>query len=165
MSKCIEQLKDTLIKENELYTQVLKLGEKKTEVVVSRNIKELDNITKKEQQYIMNMGTFEKIRRSIFSNIAEELNIKKPESISELILSLEEDTGNEIDNLRNDLLETIDKIKKKNEDNEKLINQSLEYVNFNLELMTDSPEERNKYSNKASENKKSKSISFFDMKI
>lgn len=165
MSKCIEQLKDTLIKENELYSQVLKLAEKKTEVVADRNIKELENITKQEQQYIMTMGTFEKIRRSILVNIGEELHIKQPESISELILSLEEDTGAEIDKLRDNILETIDKIKNINKGNEKLINQSLEYVNFSLELLTGSSDQGNKYSNKASENKKQKPINFLDIKV
>ncbi len=163
--KSIQQLKDTLIKENELYTQVLKLAEKKTKVIVNGDIKELENITKKEQQYIMTMGTFEKIRRSILTNIAEELNIEAITSVSELILFIDEGIGNEVDALRNDLLKTIGSLKSANEGNEKLINQSLQYINFNLEILTHSPEDGNRYSNKASENKEIKSINFFDMKV
>jgi len=163
--KSIDQLKNTLIKENELYTQVLKLANEKTKVIVAGDIKTLENITKKEQQYIMNMSTFEKIRKSILTNIAAELNIEEISTVSELILFVEENTGNEIDNLRNVLLKTIADLKLVNEGNEKLINQSLQYINFNLELLTNSHEDNCRYSNKASENKEVKSINFFDMKV
>jgi len=80
--KSIKQLKDTLTKENELYTQVLRLAEKKTKVIVNGDIKELENITKKEQQYIVTMSTFEKIRRSILTNFAEELNVESIPTVS-----------------------------------------------------------------------------------
>jgi len=163
--KSIEQLKNTLIKENELYTGVLKLAEEKTKVIVGGDIKVLENITKKEQQYIMNMATFEKLRRSILTNIAQELSIEEISSVSELILFIEEDAGNEIDDLRNDLLKTIADLKAVNEGNEKLINQSLQYINLNIEILTSSSEDGNRYSNKASENKQVKSINFFDMKV
>lgn len=163
--KSIEQLKNTLIKENELYTGVLKLAEEKTKVIVANDMKKLENITKREQQYIMSMGTFEKLRRSILTNIAEELNIEEITSVSELILFIDEAVGSEIDSLRNDLLKTIDDLKTVNEGNEKLINQSLQYINFNLEILTHSPEDGNKYSNKAVENKEIKPINFFDMKV
>jgi len=163
--KSIEQLKNTLVKENELYTGVLKLAEEKTKVIVGGDIKVLENITKKEQQYIMNMATFEKLRRSILTNIAQELSIEEISSVSELILFIEEDAGNEIDDLRNDLLKTIADLKAVNEGNEKLINQSLQYINLNIEILTSSSEDGNRYSNKASENKQVKSINFFDMKV
>ncbi|MBU5676655.1 flagellar protein FlgN [Alkaliphilus sp. MSJ-5] len=163
--KSIDQLKDTLIKETDLYTQVLKLAEEKTKVIVAGDIKVLEDITKKEQQYIMNMGTFEKIRRSILTNIAEELNVEAITTVSELILFVEEDAGNKIDQLRNNLLETIADLKVVNEGNEKLINQSLQYINFNLEVLTHSPEDGNRYSSNASENKEVKPINFFDMRV
>lgn len=163
--KSIEQLKDTLIKENEMYSNVLKLAEEKTKVIIRGDIKTLENITKKEQQFIMTMGTFERIRRSVLTNMAEELNIEEISTVSELLLFLEEGVGNSIDELRNELLKTISDLKTVNESNEKLLNQSLQYVNFNLEMLTHSPEDGNRYSNKASEDREIKPINFFDMKV
>ncbi len=165
MEKSIQQLKNTLIKENQMYTNVLRLAEEKTKVIVAGDIKTLENITKKEQQFIMTMSTFEKVRRSVLTNIAENLNTEEISSVSELILFLEDDIGNTIDELRDKLLETIRDLKTINESNEKLLNQSLEYVNFNLEMITTSPEDGNKYNSTASENKKVKPINFFDMKV
>ncbi len=163
--KSIEQLKETLVKENQLYSQVLRLAEEKTKVIKSKDLKTLENITKKEQQFIMTMGTFERIRRSILTNVAEELNIEEIDSVSELLLFIDEVEGKEIDGLRNELLETIQSLKNTNKANEKLLNQSLEYVNFSLEMLTRVPEDGNRYSNKAEENKEIKPINFFDMKV
>lgn len=163
--KSIEQLKETLVKENQLYSQVLRLAEEKTKVIKSKDLKTLENITKKEQQFIMTMGTFERIRRSILTNVAEELNIEEIDSVSELLLFIDEAEGKEIDGLRNELLETIQSLKNTNKANEKLLNQSLEYVNFSLEMLTRVPEDGNRYGNKAEENKEIKPINFFDMKV
>lgn len=165
MEKSIQQLKDTLIKENEMYANVLRLAEQKTEVITRGDIKSLENITKREQHFIATMNTFEKIRRSILTNIAEQLDIREDFTVSELILHLDDDTGNHIDQLRDKLLDTIGAIKEVNKSNEKLIEQSLQYINFNLEILTYSPEEGNKYNNEASENKKIKPINLFDMKV
>lgn len=165
MEKSIQQLKDTLIKENQMYTNVLRLAEEKTKVIVAGDIKTLENITKKEQQFIMTMSTFEKVRRSVLTNISKNLNIEEISSVSELILFLEDDIGNTIDELRDKLLETIRNLKTVNESNEKLLKQSLEYVNFNLEMITTSPEDGNKYNSTASESKKVKPLNFFDMKV
>lgn len=217
MEKSIQQLKDTLIKENEMYTDILKLAEQKTEIIIKGDIKTLENITKKEQQFITTMNTFEKIRRSVLTNIVDEIRsmeshgeshgdrsygeakrsrrpcprgIPKPDdqsaaggrpipvahmahpahptedfTISELLLFIEEDTGNDIDELRYKLLETINTLKEVNKSNEKLINQNLQYINFNLEILTQSSEDGNKYNNTASESKEAKPINLFDMKV
>lgn len=165
MEKSIQQLKDTLIKENEMYANVLRLVEEKTEVITKGDIKTLENITKREQQFITTMNTFEKIRRSILTNIAEGLNIEEDFTVSELLLHLDEDIANDIDELRYKLLDTIHSIKLVNESNEKLIHQSLQYINFNLEILTHSPEDGNKYNSTASESKEIKPINLFDMKV
>ncbi|MFW5648201.1 MAG: flagellar protein FlgN [Candidatus Alkaliphilus sp. MAG34] len=165
MEKSVQQLKDTLIKENEMYKGVLKLAEEKMEAIIKGDIKTLEDITKKEQKSIMSMNTFEKIRRSVLANIAVELKIQEDFTVSELLLFLGEDVGNDIDKLRYKLLETIDSLKEVNKNNERLINQNLQYINFNLEILTQSSEDGNKYNSKASENKKVKPINLFDAKV
>lgn len=165
MDKSIQQLKDTLIRENEMYSNVLKLAEKKTEVIIKGDIRALEDITKKEQQFIKTMNTFEKIRRSVLTNIANELEIDKDFSVSELLLFLDEDIGNEIDELRYKLLETINSLKEANKSNERLLSQNLEYINLNLEILTQPAEDGNEYDNKALESKKAKPVNLFDAKV
>lgn len=162
--RSIQQLKDTLQQELKMYKEVLEMGKEKTVVIKLGKLKELEKIIDKEQQYIRTMGTFEKIRRSIFTNIGEEMEIPEPASISELLLHLEEDTVEEIDTFRNNLLKVIEKINEVNELNAKLIQQNLEFINFNIELLTFSPETSNNYGDRDTGKRKSIS-SLLDMKV
>ncbi|AKL93769.1 FlgN protein [Clostridium aceticum] len=164
MIRSIQQLKDTLRQELKMYKEVLATAEGKAEIIKKGKLKELEETTDKEQQYIRTMGTFEKIRRSIFVNISEEMDIAPLSSISELLLHLEEEEAIEIDGLRNELLEIIAILAEVNKLNEKLIYQSLDYVNFNIEMMTSRPETGNNYGENQGLKKKVSS-SLLDVKI
>ncbi len=165
MIKAIEQLKETLIHEKNMYEEILKLEKEKTLVIRKGKVKELESMTKKEQQYLMKMGTFERIRRSVFINTAELLGIEELNSLSEFLLYLEdEEVINEIDELRNDILKIIEDIKQVNELNEKLMEQHLDYIHLNIELMTNQVQDGNHYGNKAQGKDKTKTH-LFDAKI
>lgn len=164
MSKSIEQLKETLIKEKKMYEEILSMVEEKTKVIVEGKVKELDEITKKEQQFIMKMGAFEKVRRSVLANIAEELDLHEPSSVSEILLFLEEEDVKVIDDLRDQLLEVISKLKEINKLNEGLIQQRLDYIHFSLDLLTNQEKDGNNYNKQASEKEKTK-VNLFDMRV
>jgi len=138
LDKAVDQLKETLQQEQLMYLEVLNLANRKTDVISKGRIKELDEITKTEQRYMMKMGTFEKIRRSVFVNVAEALEVEEIGSLSEFLLHLSnEQDVNEIDRARHQLLEVVDRIKTTNEVNQKLMEEHLEYIEFSLNLMTD----------------------------
>ena len=165
MNRAIEQLKETLIQENNTYKDALLLENEKVKVIKSAKVRQLEEMTKLEQQYLMKMSTYEKIRRSIFVAIAEELDLPEISSLSELLILLEDENDvEEIDGLRNQLLETIMKIKEANEANEKLIKQQLEFINFSLDLLTTDPQDGMKYGGKAQEKSKTKT-SLFDARV
>lgn len=165
MNRAIQQLKETLIQENNTYMDALQLENQKVKVIKSAKVRQLEEMTKLEQQYLMKMSTYEKIRRSIFVAIAEELDIPEISSLSELLVLIEDENDvEEIDSLRNQLLETIMKIKEANEANEKLIKQQLEYINFSLEILTTNPQDGMNYSGKAQEKGKTKT-NLFDARV
>lgn len=168
--KSIEQLKEALEKELNMYNQVCNLVESKTKIVVKGKVKELEEVTKKEQQLINQMGTFEKIRRAIFVNISNELDIEDPDSLSELLLHLDEmgvekERLEEIDKIRDELLRVINQIKEFNQLNEKLIKQSLDYINLNMDILTSEEEQGNHYGNKATTDNKKTNKSLLDMRV
>ena len=167
MAKSLAQLKESLKKEKEMYDGVLHLAKEKQDLIIKGKVKEIEELTQKEQAYIKHMGTFEKIRRSIFTNAAKELGIREVDNISELLLFIDEEEGKEIDGLRDEILETIKELKEANEENEALIKKSLEFIDFNKDLIASIQQEgpqNNDYTEKASErNKSSKSI--LDVKI
>lgn len=170
MMKSIEQLKETLEKELKMYEEISKLAESKTKVVVKGKVKDLEDITKKEQNLITQMGTFEKIRRAIFANISRETNTREAGSLSELLLLLEEagmsnDALQELDSIRDELLNVIGQIKEVNQLNEKLIKQSLDYISLNMEVLTSIEEQGNQYGSKATTDTKKAKNSLLDMRV
>jgi len=167
LAKSLEQLKESLIKEKEMYDGVLKLSKEKQGLIVKGKVKEIEALTQKEQVYIRHMGTFEKIRRSIFTNASKELNIREVDNVSELLLFIDEEEGKAVDSLRDEILATIKELKEVNEENESLIKKSLEFIDFNKELIASIQQEgpqNNDYTKKASERTKSNK-SFLDVKI
>ena len=161
MKRAIQQLKETLIQENNTYKEALNLELDKIKVIKDAKVRQLEDLTKLEQQYLMKMGTYEKIRRSIFVAIAEEMDIPELNSLSELLMLLEdEDDIEEIDGLRNQLLDTIMHIKAVNESNEKLLQQQLEYINYSIDIITNDPSDGIKYGGKAEEKERRKTNLF-----
>lgn len=163
IDRSLQQLKETLEKEENMYREILALAKEKTEFIKTGQLDKIEATTAKEQDYLKMMGTFERLRRSIFTNMTEELELESLDSISELLLHLDDREAFYIDRLRDQILNIINRLRESNELNEKLIKKHLEYVNFNIDLMTSTPEGSH-YGKK--DGGKTKSISsLFDMKI
>lgn len=167
ITRAVKQLKEALLQEQAMYDEVLHLENNKAEIIKKGKVKELEEITKREQQYIMKMGTFERIRRSVFVNTAEELQVNDINSLSEFLLHLEDQQViEELDEMRNQLLKTINQIHQANQLNQKLIEQHLEHIEISLDLMTShlTDGNNNNYSNKMKDKGKTKS-SLFDARV
>ncbi|KAB3526648.1 flagellar protein FlgN [Alkaliphilus serpentinus] len=165
MIKTTDQLMESLNQEKILYHEILKLEKEKFEVIKTANLKELEKMTIKEQQYLMKMATFEKIRRSILTNAAKEIGVEELHSISDLLIHLKNsEMVQQIDDLRNQMLNVIAEIKEINELNEKLMNQHLDYINFNMELLTSNLQSTSNYSGNPTEKGKQKT-NLFDARI
>ncbi|GAB6086280.1 flagellar protein FlgN [Alkaliphilus crotonatoxidans] len=161
----VEQLKEALFQELQMYEEVLNLEKSKTEVIKRGKVKELEEMTKKEQQYMMKMGTFERIRRSVFINAADTLEVDEIDSLSEFLLHLtDQQVIDELDEIRYKLLETIEAIHETNQINQKLMEQHLEYIEMSLELMTDHLTDDNNYGKKADGKGKVKT-NLFDARV
>ncbi|TCO76471.1 flagellar protein FlgN [Marinisporobacter balticus] len=165
MSKSIEQLILALNKEYEIYQDYLVLAKKKRDMVVQGNMKALDKLTKKEQNMIANMGKIEKIRITIIGNILFEEKIDWVENITELTNYFDESSKTELINLKENLGILLQEIKHINEFNSKLIQQSLDYIDFNVNLLTSVELKGNTYGSKADDKDLKQRPNLFDAKI
>ncbi len=165
MSKSIEQLITVLKKEYDIYRDYVDLAKKKKEIIITGNVKELDHITSLEQDMILNMGKIDKIRVAIIGNLLNELQVKEIENISELVPYLEEQDRDKVLGLKDKLEKVLQEIQECNELNGKLIQQSLEYLDFNLNLMTSANTQGTTYGNRADEKNVKNKPNLFDVKI
>ena len=163
MSKIVEQLKEALRQEQNLYQALLELADQKTMMVVRNKVQELEKLTLKEQQFIREMGRFEQIRQSLLGHFAKEKELTEvPENLSALLSFLPKEEAEEIETLRESLIAIIHEISEKNRLNETLIQQSLDFIQINLEALTQQ-ENGNPYGNKA-DAKSKQSRQLFDAK-
>lgn len=149
MASLIEELIDTLKKENEEYGRLLDLSKRKAAVIVARDIPALEKITDDEQIVVSAIGNLDAKRAQVTADIADVIN-KDVESLklSVLIdlLSKQPEEQKALSEIHDKLKVTVDNVRMINESNRQLIEQSLEMVEFDLNMvraMRQAPETNN----------------------
>ncbi|MCT4619795.1 MAG: flagellar protein FlgN [Marinisporobacter sp.] len=165
MSKSTEQLILALSKEYEIYQDYLNLAKKKKAVIIEGNVKELEKITQQEQDSIRNIGKIDQIRTAIVGNLLHELNIEYVENIMELANYLDSSYREKVVTLKNRLGNLLREIQHISELNSKLIHQSLDYIEFNMNMVTSLNTEGSTYGDQATEKDMKKKSSIFDAKV
>ncbi len=164
-SEKINELMDILEREIRIYEELLKVSKDKTEIIAKGKITELDNITKIEQALILNMGKLEAFREKIVNDLSKELRTNPWDlTISELFRYLDKDQTQRFEAYKTKLLSTISEIKTINELNSKLIQNSIDYINFSVNVLSSVPEENNNYGNTGNTNE-GKKKAYFDVKL
>jgi flagellar biosynthesis/type III secretory pathway chaperone len=138
LASLIEELIDTLNKENTEYEKLLELSKRKSVVIVERDIAALEKITDDEQIVVTTIGNLDAKRAQVTRDIADVIN-KDVESLklSVLIelLSKQPDEQKALASVHDRLKSTVDSVRMINESNRQLIEQSLEMVEFDLNMM------------------------------
>lgn len=165
MNKSIEQLILTLEKEFEIYTEVLELSKLKRRNIIEGQVKELDGITTKEQTLILTLAKLENIRESIVNNLLKELNIESVNNLEELSKYMDETSKKKVKNIKDKLMNTLDQVKKENDLNSKLIKQSLDFIEFNKNLLTSIENKGTTYGANADEKNIKTKSNLFDARI
>ena len=149
MASLIEELIDTLNKENSEYEKLLELSRRKSAVIVSRDIPALEKITDDEQNVMTTIGKLDAKREQVTRDIADVIN-KDVESLklSVLIdlLSKQPDEQRRLSVIHDKLKVTVESVRTINESNRQLIEQSLEMVEFDINMlraMRQAPETNN----------------------
>jgi hypothetical protein len=136
LASLMEDLIDVLNKEEEQYQGLIELGKKKREVVIRADIKTLDEITATEQEVASNLQNLAKKRTRVLNDMATVLGRNPGEvTITKMISYLEEQPveQKQLMEVKERLLQT--EMAAINEQNEILLNQALEMVEFDLTLL------------------------------
>lgn len=138
MASLIDNLIETLIKENEEYETLLELSMEKTGVIVKADHDGLNEIVMKEQKVVERINALEKTRAEVTKDIGIVLNRK----VSELTLpKLVEMLANQprecsmLKEVHDRLKDTLTRMVQVNESNKALLNESLEMLQFEMNLL------------------------------
>ena len=138
MASLMENLIEVLEKESNEYEGLLALSRKKTPIIVSGNLQELQKITDDEQNLVGRVNALEKKRREITADIANVLNrdveqLKLPNLIA-MLASRPAEQGMLIA-VHDRLTELVRDLQRTNEQNRELLANALEMVEFEMSIL------------------------------
>lgn len=167
MAGLIHDLIEVLVDQKECYAGLLTLAKYKTDSIVNREMETLQEVLKREQEFVGRSARLEKSREEILKDISNVLNVNLQElTISSLVLKLNKTPEEQVKlrKLRNELLNIIEEIKRQNETNEGLLNQSLEFIDFTLHAIQSMNSQPSSGYEDKGDDVGQESISFFDAK-
>jgi hypothetical protein len=138
MASLIEELIMVLGDEEKIYSEIIPVAEKKTQIIVNNDLQSLNSITEEEQELLGKISKLEKKRQEVIRNIGIVMNKKESELNFVTIIELlngQEKEQEELRKLHDKLKRTIDILSTLNERNQMLIKQSLEMIDFDINLM------------------------------
>lgn len=138
MASLTEELIRVLEGEQEIYRKLIPIAEEKTKVIVKNDLTSLQEITAREQQAIEQVNALERRREEIVVNMATVLN-RDPRTLKlkNLVKLLEKrpEEQKKLAELYDLLTASIRQLSEINERNKVLINQSLEMIQFEMNLI------------------------------
>ena len=131
MKHMIEILK----KELEIYKEILKISEDKTDIIIGDKVDLLKPMVEREETLVSEYISLEKERIAIVKEFAKSKGINEMLKVSDLVKYFPDD-AKEMESLRDEILDVAKKIKVKNALNQELVKNSLDYINFSVGLIT-----------------------------
>ena len=138
MASLMEDLIEVLGQESGLYEELLKLSGSKTPVIVAGDLDRLTVITDDEQRVVEKLASLDRKRQQSMKDIADVLNKDvRTLTITDLIALLKKRPGEAqaLARERDRLKDVADRVRLVNEQNQKLLQSSLEMVQFEMNIL------------------------------
>ncbi|BCB05703.1 flagellar protein FlgN [Bacillus sp. KH172YL63] len=148
-----------------LHKSLFDLSVNKTDVIKKGEMIELDRVLKEEQKHLAAINTVEAERQREAAQYLQlrGISMNGTPTISQCIEHSTQEEQESLANWQQKLIGMIDDLKVRNELNQKLVYQSLQFVNMNLSIMQPQPEQST-YSRPNGERKSPGGRSMFDSK-
>ncbi|PFA67359.1 flagellar protein FlgN [Bacillus sp. AFS015802] len=148
-----------------LHKSLFDLSLNKTEVIKKGDMSELDRVLKDEQKHLAAINTVEAERQRESTQYLQSRGVLLNEAptISQCIEHSSPQEQETLVQWQEKLVDIIGELKAKNELNQKLVYQSLQFVNMNLSMTQPQPDQST-YSRPNGEKKSPASRSIFDSK-
>ncbi|MCL2015843.1 MAG: flagellar protein FlgN [Defluviitaleaceae bacterium] len=138
MAGIIESLLDTLGEQTNRYEELLGLSKEKRDVIIANDIENLQKINHLENILISQNQKLEKKRQAIVADMAIVLNQKEKDLTLPKLIELMQDQPNErtaLESARNRIKSIMDELREMNQLNGQLIQNALEFVEFESNLL------------------------------
>lgn len=138
MASLVEELITTLNQENEIYESLIPLNEEKTKIIINNDLQALQEMTETEQDMVQKINALEAKRQEVIINIGTVIN-RNPETLTlKNLVRLLENQPKEQEQLgmiHDKLQKTVHRLTEVNHQNQSLLEQSLEMIEFNMNFI------------------------------
>jgi flagellar biosynthesis/type III secretory pathway chaperone len=139
VDKEVNALIDILTSEYGYYNDLAELAKSKKDIIIEGKVAELDKIVKLEQNMIFSVGQLERKREDTISKLSGKLDMNSAQiTVSELIKVLKPELKNKLEDVQNKLQKVLSELKDANDVNGQLLEQSLEYIDYSINLIAGS---------------------------
>jgi flagellar biosynthesis/type III secretory pathway chaperone len=161
----VTELIDVLQLEKKVYADLLDISKNKTNIIIEGKAAELDKIIKSEQSLVLVSSRLENAREGFMAKLSEQIGLKPGEiTITNLLPHVRASRKIELELYRQQINAVINELKKVNDLNAGLIRNSLEYINFSINLISGGSAGNISYSNTGKITNGNKH-SLFDIKL
>lgn len=159
MAGLINQLIDIFESQIQIFSAILETSYAKKDAIIKNDIENLKKVTDEENLLVGKNSKIEKIKTQLYKDIAFVLN-KKDEDINltKLIeLTREQEECKKLIEIKEETEKVLKEMKKINDQNQDLINISLEHIDFTMNFlrgaMSNEPYYRDSTGNEINENR------------
>ncbi len=137
MAGLIQQLLENLSEQIAFYGKLLAFSQEKKTVIIKNDVSGLQRVTSDENVIIGRLQKLDKGRESLMMDMADVLGIdKKTMTLTVLIEKLKSQKEAEpLSELRENLIALTAELKQINDQNKELIDSSIDYINFSMNLL------------------------------
>lgn len=138
MASLIEDLITTLEEETEIYQELIPINEKKTRIIINNDLEALQEITDIEQSMIIRINALEHTRQEVIVNIGTVIN-RNPGTLDMKtmvrLLEKQPEEQKKLSQIHDNLKRTVERLVELNHQNQSLIEQSLDLIEFNMNFI------------------------------
>lgn len=139
MASIIEEVRDVLQQQIPIYDELLEIGIKKKVILVKTDTDALKEYTREENSLVGALQKLEKKRVELYNDICSITGKKAPINLKDIIATLDgQPIQKELSQVRETLITSMEKLKKINNQNQELLQTSIDYVEFSVNLLRDS---------------------------
>ncbi|MBE0451355.1 MAG: flagellar protein FlgN [Clostridia bacterium] len=149
MTKSVEQLILTLEKESEIYREILEISTKKREAIRGNQIENLEALAGHEQALVVTLFKLEELREKVLDLILRELKIDHIENVTQLAQFLLPEERQKVLSAKDELIVLVKNTVDENRFNNRMIEDKLDLIEFNIGMLTQMSDDSGKYDKKA----------------
>jgi flagellar biosynthesis/type III secretory pathway chaperone len=139
-----EKLREILTKQLTAHKSLLAIAERKTDIIKKGDIQALNEILKREQAHIALMGQLERERNEETVKWLSSHPIRGEQpTLSDVIEVVHPEEKERLENVQTELVACIQSLKERNELNQHLIYQSMQFVTLTMDLIRPQPKNFN----------------------